>query len=467
MGRGGRSPATEPNHTVTRAPKAGRSSSSSAPRLVLLLLLALVGSYCYGMAVRIRTFGAAVPQSPGAEYMSDLAAIRASSAGLTEVVRQHKFLVIGGTGFTGSALVEDLLARGAALVRVMGRSLPPAVQYPYGDVAYPVPGVDYVRGDVTSPEALDRAMQGVTVVIHTAAHYGSPMFGSNGEGRAVEKVNVQGMKNIVAAAERAGVRQVIYTCTSDVTFIGKELRNVNETHPFASIGLSDREPYATGDLAVGDHYARTKIEAEKVLLGSDRRGGLRTISLRPNGIYGPGENSAFRKAVGPAYVMGSMPAYFDDQQTTDWVCTANLVYAHLLAVQKLHSDPDGVGGRAYYITDGEYTNNAAYGIFEPAMNAVGASVVKALRVPPSWLVATGSAMEHGSWKLAAATGFDFFASFPAVAFSVKETLKTVTTETHDISRARRELGYQPPMPLARCQAHTAEEWGRRLRQAAQ
>eukprot|EP01065_Artemidia_motanka_P044842 TRINITY_DN6445_c0_g1_i1.p1 TRINITY_DN6445_c0_g1~~TRINITY_DN6445_c0_g1_i1.p1 ORF type:complete len:475 (+),score=124.80 TRINITY_DN6445_c0_g1_i1:76-1425(+) len=445
----------------------GKSSGPRARDVITLVSVAALAHVLWGMCSRMYHMSIAVPQSPATGYMQHLEATRNSTPELTEVLREHTFLVIGGTGFTGSAIVEDLLARGVPLVRVLGRSLPPAVQYPYNEQAYPVKGVDYVRGDVTNPEALQKAMQGITVVIHTAAHYGAPMFGSHGEGRAVEKVNFGGMKNIVEAAKKAGVKQLIYTCTSDVTFIGRPLRNVNETHPYISIGLVDREPYATGDLEVGDHYARTKIMAEKHLLASDNKAGLRTISLRPNGIYGPGENSAFPKAVGPVYVLGAMPAVFDESQETDWVCVHNLVHAHLLAVQKLHTAPDDVGGKAYYITDGELTNNAAYGIFESSMAAAGGSVWKSVVCPPGIFSEVGRLMEAGSWWLAGKTGFDFFMSFPSISFSHKETLKTVTTETHDISRARRDLGYKPPMSMATCSAHTAEEFGRRLRRAAQ
>ena len=56
--------------------------------------------------------------------------------------RRHRFLVIGGTGFTGTALVEDLVARGARHVRSMSRSAP--------EEGKAVEGVEYVRGSFTS-----------------------------------------------------------------------------------------------------------------------------------------------------------------------------------------------------------------------------------------------------------------------------------------------------------------------------
>jgi nucleoside-diphosphate-sugar epimerase len=91
--------------------------------------------------------------------------------------------------------------------------------------------------------------------------------------------------------------------------------------------------------------------------------------LRPNGIFGPGENSAFKKAVDPAYMLGVLPFYFDRTQQTDWTSVYNLVFAHVLATHKLKTDPSTVGGQAYFITDDEVTNNAAWEIFRPAIEA--------------------------------------------------------------------------------------------------
>lgn len=431
--------------------RGGKQATSPFCRAVAAVSTVGVAWALWGVGERTMHVIRAVPHSPTAAYMKETGMLRSGTPELTETVRAHRFLVIGGAGFTGSALVNDLRQRGAPLVRVLGRTLPPAVEYPYDGEMYPLKGVEYTRGDVTNYESLLRAMDGVSVVLHTAAHYGSPSFGSVGSGSGPEKVNIGGMRNVLRAAREKGVAQVVYTCTSDVTFTGKDQYGLNESHP-----------YATGNAAVGDHYARTKIEAEQLLIAADGEGGVRTISLRPNGIYGPGENSALPRMVFPAYIMRRMPVYFDEDQRTDWVCVYNLVYAHILAVHRLATAADVVAGKAYYITDDELTNNAAYGISAPVMHAIDSDWWPAMRIPSSMLVAMAGGME----SLLESTGIDLFRMLGPAALTRKEALKTVTSETHDITRARELLGYRPLMDMATCQRHTGEEFVARLNPVA-
>src|SRR6185295_6294698 len=69
------------------------------------------------------------------------------------------YLVTGASGGLGSALVERLRADGAGPVRVMVRRFPDK----------PQPGIEYVRGDLGDPEAVDRAVRGAGIVFHVGA----------------------------------------------------------------------------------------------------------------------------------------------------------------------------------------------------------------------------------------------------------------------------------------------------------
>eukprot|EP01065_Artemidia_motanka_P029284 TRINITY_DN35428_c0_g1_i1.p1 TRINITY_DN35428_c0_g1~~TRINITY_DN35428_c0_g1_i1.p1 ORF type:complete len:451 (+),score=178.12 TRINITY_DN35428_c0_g1_i1:63-1355(+) len=416
-------------------------------KALVFLLAAALGHFGYKAT---HVFGEV--RSPGKLYMEHLDRLRAETADVTASVQQHSYLVIGGTGFTGSAIVNDLLARGAKTVRIMGRSLPPSVEYPYNGEKYPLKGVEYVKGDVTVKDALRKAMKGISVVIHTAAHYGSPTFTTHGAGKGTEKVNYGGMKNIVEIAQETGVKQLVYTCTSDVTFTPDGYRGADESFPYAD-GVEAK--------AIGDHYARTKILAEKHALKADNSSGLRTISLRPNGIYGPGENSAFPKAIAPAYIMGMMPMIFDTEQRSDWVCVYNLVYAHMLAVHQLTANPDKVGGKAFYVTDLREINNAAYKVFEPPMNAVGASVYHWIVVPPNAFVAAAGFMEDMQDWFWDKLGVDLWKNFGAVMFTKKEAYKAVVTHTHSAQRAVDLLGYKALLSFDQCSAYQGEELRRR------
>lgn len=117
-----------------------------------------------------------------------------------------KTLVTGGAGFIGSAVVRQLLARGRA-VRVM--------LAPREDDAN-IRGLDVepVRADLLDRDAVRRAIDGCDVVYHLAAIYSLWMPDES----VIYQVNVEGTKNVLFAAMRAGVRKLVHT--SSIAAIG-------------------------------------------------------------------------------------------------------------------------------------------------------------------------------------------------------------------------------------------------------
>ncbi|HEY7827673.1 MAG TPA: complex I NDUFA9 subunit family protein [Candidatus Limnocylindrales bacterium] len=113
-------------------------------------------------------------------------------------------LVTGASGFVGSYVVPALLSAGhrvralvrtdAAGERVLGRLPEPART-----------GVELRLGDVTDRASLDAAVAGSEAVIHLVA-----IPRDRGDGRQLERVNVEGTRNLIAAAEAAGVRRYIH-----------------------------------------------------------------------------------------------------------------------------------------------------------------------------------------------------------------------------------------------------------------
>lgn len=248
-----------------------------------------------------------------------------------------------------------------------------------------------------------------------------------------------------------GVKNLIYISTTDVTFTetGIETKK-NETHPFSSLGSTAR--YAEGSLEVGDHYARTKIIAEKYISEQNGVKGLRTISLRPNGVYGPGENTNILKAVQVPYLFTVMPFHFGHDQFMQWTCVGSLAYAAALAHTNLQKNADLVGGKAYFIVDDEITTVSNWTFFEPISNAVGGYFKPIFYLP---LTAISYHMEKFASTIYPKTGIN-------LAFlSYKEALKGCTTDLHDTSLAKRELGFKPIFSTDECTAHTGEEFARR------
>src|SRR3984893_16307242 len=110
-------------------------------------------------------------------------------------------LVTGASGFLGSHVARQLVARGQNLRVFMCPSRPkPAV----ADLS-----LEYVTGDLRDPASLDRALAGVQYVFHVAADYRLWARKSS----EIYDSNVGGTKNLLDAAKRAKVEKLIYTST--------------------------------------------------------------------------------------------------------------------------------------------------------------------------------------------------------------------------------------------------------------
>src|SRR5687768_5897887 len=106
-------------------------------------------------------------------------------------------VVSGGTGFVGSAIVQELLARGEKPA-VLGRS-ESKVRERFGD------RVEARAGDVREPASLAGAFQGADVVINAVQFPNSPIENRR-KGWTFEEVDYMGTRIQVDAAKAAGVR---------------------------------------------------------------------------------------------------------------------------------------------------------------------------------------------------------------------------------------------------------------------
>ena len=210
---------------------------------------------------------AAIPAVPNASaaqspsYLEYLQGIRQQNP--ARAVEKHSFLD-RGTGFTGGVIVDDLLGEKCETCPCHIPQTPTAAKRK--------DGVEYVSGSITNLTALTRAMKGITAVYHTAAAYGNPPHGRFGNYTESPpyKVNVGGMKNILKACETSeSVELLVYTSSMHTTFVpGKNQYDVD--------GYT--VPYNEGH---HDFYSKSKIEAEKLCLGYDKPGKLRTIAHAP------------------------------------------------------------------------------------------------------------------------------------------------------------------------------------------
>jgi nucleoside-diphosphate-sugar epimerase len=185
-------------------------------------------------------------------------------------------LVTGGSGFFGTTLVDQALARGNR-VRIFDLHAP----------ADPPEGVDVVLGDVRDRAALAAACDGVDVVLHNVAQVplakDRDLFWS---------VNVLGTANVLLAARDSGVEKVVHTSSSAVFGI-PEANPVVESTPGRPL----------------EAYGRAKLEAE-VLCHEAAAAGLDVTIIRPRTILGHGRLGIiavlfeFVADGAPVYVLG-------------------------------------------------------------------------------------------------------------------------------------------------------------------
>ena len=111
-------------------------------------------------------------------------------------------LVTGGSGFIGRRVVAVLADAGIAVRALVHRNVP--------EGGLP-DGVETVEGNVLDPESLARACDGVGAVVHLVA-----VVRESGD-RTFERVNVEGARNVLAAASEAGVERFVYASTIGAT----------------------------------------------------------------------------------------------------------------------------------------------------------------------------------------------------------------------------------------------------------
>ncbi len=249
----------------------------------------------------------------------------------------QNILVIGGSGFLGSALIYGLKQAGYDSVRNFDLS-------PHPDLH-----IDSIVGDLCRPDDVLRACEGMDTVFQTAALVD---WGPRSRERLVA-VNVNGNRNVIGACQSQGVKRLIYTSSIDVVFDGTPIRDGDESLPYPKRHLDD--------------YGHTKALAEQDVLLANEPNGLQTCSLRAAGIYGPGDRHRFPSIL-KAVKEGSMVHLGNGSAHFNHIYINNLVEAHIRAAKALTPNSP-VSGQAYFVTDHEPGN--FYEFFAPYLRALG------------------------------------------------------------------------------------------------
>jgi len=216
-------------------------------------------------------------------------------------------LITGATGFVGSAVLRKLLDRGEK-VRILKR--PSSCLSNLSDL-----DVELCEGDLTDPESLNQAVQGITALYHIAADY--RLWAR--DPHTIYRVNVDGTRNLLRCARDAGVRRVVYTSSVAVLGLREDGQPANEDTP------------SSLDDMVG-HYKRSKFLAEQVVI-SFAKEGLPVVIVNPSTPMGPRDikPTPTGRMVWEA-ARGKMPAFVDTGLNV--VHVDDVAQGHLLAFDK-------------------------------------------------------------------------------------------------------------------------------------
>jgi len=303
-------------------------------------------------------------------------------------------LVTGAAGFLGSHVARQLVARGET-VRVLMRAS--SSNRAISDLP-----LEYVTGDLRDAASLDRAMAGVKRVYHVAADY--RLWAKRSQD--IYDSNVGGTKNLLAAAKRAGVEQLIYTSTVATIAVDRpQLPN-----EFTDAKLEEM---------VG-HYKRSKWMAEREALQAAKEG-LPVIVAMPTTPVGPWDwKPTPTGKIILDFLNGKMPGYVETG--LNFVGVEECAAGHLLAAEH------GKMGERYLLGA---ENLTLKGLLDLLAQITG------LRAP-------GMKIPHG---VALGVAYLDTAFSRLMGKEPQIPVEGVKIAQHkmfvDASRAQRELGFQP------------------------
>lgn len=300
-----------------------------------------------------------------------------------------RILVSGGAGFIGSHLVDALVGEGHT-VRVMD-ALVPQVHGVDAQIPRHIPdGVEFVRRDVTDPDAWRQVLQDVDVVFHEAAEVGVGQ--SMYEIVRYVKANTMGtaiLLELLSSGEYPIEKLIVASSMSIYGEGAYECANCGRVFPQlrAEEQLTQRDwemrcpscretvaPRPTGEekpLFPTSIYAISKRDQEEMCLTVGRAYGIPTVALRYFNVYGP-RQALSNPYTGVAAIFssrllnGNPPLIFEDGlQSRDFVHVSDIVQANLLAMRNGDADYEvfNIGtGRSLTILDVAQALSEALGV---------------------------------------------------------------------------------------------------------
>lgn len=307
--------------------------------------------------------------------------------------------VTGATGFLGSHLTRTLAERGVKVV-ALGRNLQKGMALESENVLFRPVALEDRAG-------LAKVFSSVEMVVHAAA-----LSAPWGKKKDFEEANVDGTRNVVNAAEIAGVSRLVYISSPSVSSAWTHQRGIVETASPPQTFVSE--------------YSRTKLLAEQLLEKTQ----LETVILRPKAIYGPGDTSILPRILKAARA-GRLKQIGDGKTVINMTHVGDVVDGIILAMTAVAAP-----GKVYTLTGDE----------DIILWELLADIVDQLSLPPitgKWSVHKAryiALILEQLWRVFRLPGE------PPLTRYVVSILGY--DNTYDIGAAKRELGYSPHITIA-------------------
>jgi UDP-glucose 4-epimerase len=241
-------------------------------------------------------------------------------------VTSKRFLVTGGTGFLGSALVRRLVLAGHQ-VRVLDNGFRSSKER-LGDI---LDNVELLVGDIRDPDAVSQSVCGMDCVVHLAAVNGTEFFYSKPE--LVLDVGVRGILNVLEGCTKHSVGDLVVASSSEVY----------QTPP--QIPTDETAPLVVPDVLNPRYsYGGSKILTELLAINFGRNHFERVAIFRPHNVYGPamGFEHVLPQMILRAkenvlkYPEGAVPFVIqgDGSQTRSFIHIDDMIEGILLLIEK-------------------------------------------------------------------------------------------------------------------------------------
>jgi UDP-glucose 4-epimerase len=235
-------------------------------------------------------------------------------------LQDSKILLIGGAGFVGSHIVDQLISEKPAEIRIMDNflrgtreNLAVALDSDQSE------SIKIIEGSIENRELVRSSIEGVDYVFLLAALWLGECFS---DPRSAIDVNVVGTFNVIEACHDFGVKRVVYSSSASVYGDAVAIPMM-EDHPFNNRTM----------------YGATKIAGEQFFRSFYEMYGLDYVGMRYMNIYGPrmddkGTYVSVIVKVLDRIQQGLAPIIFGDgSQTYDFIHVADVARANILALK--------------------------------------------------------------------------------------------------------------------------------------